>query len=46
MQSFRGAYHTIVLEKVSKKTAFFLSFFAFFYSFFQSMAELFLNRSY
>jgi len=33
-QSFRGAYDTIVLEKVSKKTAFFLLFFYFFCSFF------------
>jgi len=36
VQSFRGAYHTIVLEKVSKKTAFFFNFFAVFNSFFQS----------
>lgn len=28
-QSFRGAYHTIVLGKVSKKTTFFLFFFNF-----------------
>jgi len=34
-QSFRGAYDSIVSEKVSKKTAFFLHFFVFFNSFFQ-----------